>query len=232
MARPQQPGTGARAPRRALRAKASANTLRTTTSDRKRARRLDPGVRRALILDAAGRLVLERGVSNCTLDEVAVASGVSKPLVYKYFASRDVLLGALLQREFDHIRGRYISGLPAEATAEEAHRFHIRRYLEYLRDRGGLMRALISDPGVTRQVQETASIQQKSITQFWVDKTMEAYGLPKELARMGMIMTIEALEGAEGSLRLGKVDVDRAADFWTTFILAGWEATSRKFGKG
>lgn len=200
-------------------------------STRKRARRLDPEVRRKLILDAAGQLVLERGASNCTLDDVAVASNVSKPLVYKYFPSRGGLLGALLQREFDHIRGRQENVVDPDAPFEELQRVHVRRYLEYIMQRGGLMRALIHDAGVTEQVHETADRQQKAITEFWVGKAMETFGLPRELARMGMIMAITGMQGAEGSLRLGKVELDRAADFWTTFILAGWGAVGDKFGR-
>lgn len=196
---------------------------------RPRARRLNPDVRRALILDAAGQIVLQRGVSNCTLEEVAIASRVSKPLVYKYFASRDALLGALLEREFELIRGRYQNILPPEASAREAHRVHIRRYMEYLIDRGGLLRALVNDAGVNEQVLDTARSNRRAIMAYWTEKTMETYGLPREIARMGMMMTITALDGAEGSLRMGKVELDRAADFWTTFILAGWEATSEKF---
>lgn len=196
---------------------------------RSRASRLDPEVRRQLILDAAGKLVMERGVSNCTLDAVAVESKVSKPLVYKYFISRDALLGALLQREFDHIRGRNLGLVPPGAPIEDAHRIYIRRYLEYLAERGGLMRALINDAGITQQTKETARTERNAVMRYWVERTMDSYGIPKHLARMGMIMTIQALEGAEGSVRLGKVDLDTASDFWSTFILAGWDATAAKF---
>jgi AcrR family transcriptional regulator len=197
---------------------------------RKRAERLDPAVRREMILDAAGDLVMKRGVSHCTLDAVAAASSVSKPLVYKYFQSREALLGALLQREFDHVRGRNLNLMPPGAPIEEAHRVHIRRYLGYLADRGGLMRALINDPGITEQTRKAARTERAEVLQYWVTRTMESYGLPKNVARMGMIMTIMALEGAEDSVRLGKVDLDEAADFWTTFILAGWQAAAREFG--
>jgi AcrR family transcriptional regulator len=198
---------------------------------RKRARRMAPDMRQAQILDAAARIVLEEGQASCTPDAVAAVCGISKPLVYKYFASREALLGALLQREFDYVRGRDLNLIPADATAEQAHRVHVRRYLEYLKERGGLMRALISDAGVIEQVRDTTRTHHRAITNFWTEKTMESYGLPKELARMGMIMTMIALDGAEGAIRRGKVDLDEAADFWTTFILAGWEATGRKFSE-
>lgn len=192
---------------------------------------MSPEARRTLILDAAASIVLEQGVAGCTTEAVAASSNVSRPLVYKYFPTRDALLGALLQREFDHIRGRSANLVSPEAPSEVVRRVYVRRYLEYVLERGALMRALINDAGAVGHVGEVKHVQQSSITQYWVEKTMETYGVPKELARMGTIMTIRAMEGAEGSMKLGKVDLETAADFWTTFILAGWEATGAKFGK-
>ncbi len=201
------------------------------TSRRERAARMSPDARRKLILEAAAEMVLAHGVSGCTPEAVAAASRVSRPLVYKYFPTRDALLGALLQREFDHIRGRSENLVSPEAPSEVIRRVYVRRYLEYVMERGALMRALINDVGAVGHAREVKHIQQASITQYWVDKTMETYGVPKELARMGTIMTMRAMEGAEGSLKLGKVDLDTAADFWTTFILAGWEAAGAKLSK-
>jgi TetR/AcrR family transcriptional regulator, fatty acid biosynthesis regulator len=199
---------------------------------RERAARMSPEARRTLILDAAAKIVVAHGVSGCTPEAVGAASNVSRPLIYKYFPTRDALLGAVLQREFDHIRGRSMNIVSPDAPAEEIRYAYTRRYMEYVMERGGLMRALLNDAGAISQVEEVRHIQQSSITQYWVDMTMKIYGVPKQLARMGTIMTIRAMEGAEGSLRLGKVDLDTAADFWTTFILAGWEATGAKFSAG
>ncbi len=229
MAKRIEPATGENDPATRRRRIAEGQAPVGLTKRRKRAARLSPDVRRNLILDAAANIVLAQGVSGCTPEAVAAASHVSRPLVYKYFPTRDALLGALLQREFDHIRGRSENLVSPDAPTDVIRRVYIRRYLEYVMERGALMRALVNDAGALVQVKETKRIQQASITQYWVEKTMETYGVPKELARMGMIMTIKAMEGAEGSLKLGKVDVDTAADFWTTFILAGWQAAGARF---
>lgn len=119
--------------------------------------------------------------------------------------------------------------VPPGAAIEDVHRIYIRRCMEYLAERGGLMRALINDVGIAQQTTETARHERAEVLHYWVERTVESYGLPKDLARLGMIMTIQALEGAEGSIRLGKVELDRAADFWATFILAGWQANAKRF---
>lgn len=220
---------GRKAP--AARRSVVAKTPAGLTERRARAARMSPDARRNLILDAAAELVLKHGVPGCTPEAVGAASNVSRPLVYKYFPTRDLLLGALLQREFDHIRGRSTNIVSPDAPTDVIRRVYIRRYMEYVMERGALMRALLNDAGAIRQVEEVRHVQQASITQYWVEKTMETYGLPTQLARLGTIMTMRAMEGAEGSLKLGKVDLDTAADFWTTFILAGWEATGARFAR-
>ena len=64
-------------------------------------RRLAPQARRELVEAAAARLFAERGYAGTTLDEVAAAAGVTKPIVYRHFASKKDLYLALLARHRD-----------------------------------------------------------------------------------------------------------------------------------
>jgi AcrR family transcriptional regulator len=52
-------------------------------------RRLDPQVRRDLILDEAARIVAEEGVSTVSMERLGREAGISKALVYNYFPSRN-----------------------------------------------------------------------------------------------------------------------------------------------
>jgi AcrR family transcriptional regulator len=52
-----------------------------------------------LILDVALQLFMERGYRGTSMDAVASAAGVTKPVVYDCFASKAELFGALLDRE-------------------------------------------------------------------------------------------------------------------------------------
>jgi AcrR family transcriptional regulator len=83
-------------------------------SPRPRAAYLGPELRRPLILDIAGRLFRERGYKNTSMDAVARAAGVSKPVVYDCFASKGELFGALLDREeqrmFDQFGAALMTG--------------------------------------------------------------------------------------------------------------------------
>jgi AcrR family transcriptional regulator len=56
------------------------------------------------ILDAAHRLVLRTGARKLSLAEVATLAGISRPTLYRYFASKDDLLDALGKREYQRFR--------------------------------------------------------------------------------------------------------------------------------
>ena len=64
-------------------------------------------VRREQLLDAAERLLLERGLRATTVADVAREAGVAKGTVYLYFRSRDELLAGLRSRYL----GRYLAPL-------------------------------------------------------------------------------------------------------------------------
>ncbi len=52
--------------------------------------------RHAAILQEAARLFAERGFSGVSLEELGAAVGVSGPAVYRHFANKQALLGAIL----------------------------------------------------------------------------------------------------------------------------------------
>ncbi|MDX6264946.1 MAG: hypothetical protein QOH84_6634 [Kribbellaceae bacterium] len=61
-------------------------------------RRRDRAAREREILDAAERIFGERGYQGTSMDDIAAAVGVSKPLVYQYYGSKDGLFLACLSR--------------------------------------------------------------------------------------------------------------------------------------
>jgi AcrR family transcriptional regulator len=70
-----------------------------TAAPRARATHLGPERRRPLILDVAFGLFLEHGYKGTSMDAIARAAGVTKPVIYACFASKADLFGALLDRE-------------------------------------------------------------------------------------------------------------------------------------
>jgi AcrR family transcriptional regulator len=83
---------------------------------RRRAAHLGPERRRPLILDAALEVFAEKGYAGTTMQSIADAAGVTKPVVYDCFANRDELLLALLAREEQHLVISIVSALPADPS--------------------------------------------------------------------------------------------------------------------
>jgi TetR/AcrR family transcriptional regulator, transcriptional repressor for nem operon len=57
------------------------------------------------VLDAATALVFERGVAGTTLDDVRAAANVSKGQLYHYFADKDDLVHAVIDRTVQQVLG-------------------------------------------------------------------------------------------------------------------------------
>jgi len=63
------------------------------------------GVVRQVIAQSAAQLFTERGYAGTTLDDVAAAAGVTKPLLYRHFESKQALHLELLESHRDGLLG-------------------------------------------------------------------------------------------------------------------------------
>src|SRR6478672_6390106 len=66
---------------------------------------MSAATRRASIEDAATMLFAERGYQGASIDEIARRSGVTPPVLYDHFASKQDLYRRLLERHFAELRG-------------------------------------------------------------------------------------------------------------------------------
>ena len=68
-----------------------------------------------MVLDAAYAVFLERGYDGASMEVIAQKAGVTKPVVYNCFASKDELFTALLVREERRILAEIAAAIPARA---------------------------------------------------------------------------------------------------------------------
>jgi AcrR family transcriptional regulator len=109
-------------------------------------RRLPVAERRALIVEAAGRLFGDHGYDGARLDEIAAAAGVTKPIVYRHFDSKRDLYLALLDRHRDDLAGFSVS-IPAEERTEDRLRAVLEIWLDYVEAHSYAWRMLFRDTG-------------------------------------------------------------------------------------
>ena len=99
--------------------------------------RLSAADRREQLLDVTKRLAFERGFHAVSIDAVARAAGVSRPVVYNHFSDLGGLLDALVDRESDRALGQLQAVLPAGADpSDPAEQLvaALRGYLEAVQD--------------------------------------------------------------------------------------------------
>ena len=102
--------------------------------------------RREQLLDAAKAIVDERGFHAVSIEAVARAAGITRPIVYSHFGDLDHLLEALVERE----SARALAGLAAILPPAEPEPGDPRRALLAALD--GYLRAVETDPMTWRLV--------------------------------------------------------------------------------
>lgn len=90
---------------------------------KKKRERRPPEVRRGQILDAAARVLVEKGVSAATMADVASDAGVAKGTLYLYFDSKEQLLSGLGNRYTEEILRRAEGVLEGDGPGSFIERF-------------------------------------------------------------------------------------------------------------
>lgn len=108
-------------------------------------RRLAPEVRRAQMLDAAARMIVEQGYLPLPVEEIARQVGASKALVYAYFPTQYDLFNALLEREIDSL---LLGGLDTASQVQDLEQAAVlcaMLYFEHVARSGPLLNILMTD---------------------------------------------------------------------------------------
>src|SRR5579875_375687 len=111
-----------------------------TTPRRRRMSRAD---RSAQLVAVAERLIAEHGVAATSMEDVADAAGVTKPVVYDHFGSKDGLLCALIDRAADELHRRTVAAVDGVVDPYDALQRGVRAYFETMDRRDGVWWALL-----------------------------------------------------------------------------------------
>jgi len=158
------------------------------------------GERREAILVAAARVIARSGVRGLRVEEVASEAGVSPPLLYYHFASRQGLIRAALERASDKAPSAALRSQPGGRTGYEAVAAALLAELDEqrtVRDNaivwGEVSATAVFEPELRADV--------KRVTEAWSATVADA-------VRRGM---------EDGSVRPG-VDPDQAAEVLITLV--------------
>ncbi len=114
-----------------------------------RPRRQPHAVRRDQILDAAERVLVERGLASAAIADVAHGAGVAKGTVYLYFDSKAELLAALRLRHIDRFKAALDEALIGPRHRQPMRRLDhfVEQFFEYAMAHRALHHVLFHEAG-------------------------------------------------------------------------------------
>jgi AcrR family transcriptional regulator len=102
-------------------------------------------VRRNELLDAAVDAVRAIG-PGATMEQLARAGGVTKPILYRHFGDRDGLINAIVERFSTDLLQSVTTPLAADATALELLRSTVDAYVGFIERETSLYRFMVQHP--------------------------------------------------------------------------------------
>ena len=153
----------------------------TTTVSRVR---LSRQARMQQTLEAAHSLFAERGYGTVTMDEVAAAVGVTKPLLYNYFGNKERLYQACMEPAGEALVSAVMRALAQTSTPQQALHAGIHAFFEFVDEDRSAWRVLFDETlptegAIAKRVGEYRS----RLNQLVADAILEQ--LPAGLNRRG-----------------------------------------------
>ncbi len=172
----------------------------------RRNRRLDPEIRKELILDETARLISSEGVTSVSMERVAREAGVSKALVYVYFPNQTTLLQELLLREQKRLVNRQAKEVQKAVDFEDLIRRTTSTYLAHVEERGDLVQRLMSEPSVAVAMGELDRRDRQRGIEFLAKEIVDSYSIPRRTALLAAELSMGMTGTAGEMISQGRVD--------------------------
>ena len=170
--------------------------------------------RRERLLEAAAQIVLDQGVAAVTMEAVALCNGVNRAMAYRYFADRDDLLVALLDREYERQTRLITERVDVVADLEGALRYALQHWFRH----GDLFMTLCNDSG---PLAARAAAIRRADAVMWAEGIERKFGLPHVVAlRLAAFMVGGSYGVAEA--HRGEDDATTVDDVVRSIVGAGW----------
>jgi len=144
-------------------------------------RRLSPEERRRQIVDVAGKLITKRGVDRLELTAVAAAAGVSRPIIYKYFPTRQALVMGVLEDFEATLRAKFVEGASRSmpGTLEEITRVFVDAVCDTIELKGAGAWDLLGSNGPDPKIAKLGDAIQERLVGPWRPRIAEMTGASK-----------------------------------------------------
>ncbi|MBM7367396.1 TetR/AcrR family transcriptional regulator [Gordonia hydrophobica] len=164
------------------------------------------------LMVAAERVFAKYGPAKTTMDDIGREAGVSRPTVYRYFAGRDALIGALIERRSRLLFAKAREFLLSQPTFAD----QLVEGLIFLVDRGRqdpLIRVLVSPEHMqmAEPLVGSSGLAARLTAEMWepiLDRALERGEIRRDLDRTKMAEWIALIQ----FILVGRLDFDRPDD--------------------
>lgn len=161
--------------------------------------RMSGSQRREQLIHIGRATFAERGVAAATVEEIAAAAGVTKPVVYEHFGGKEGLYAVIVDREtramLDHIAGALVDDMPPRALFEKT----VVALLEYISENPDGFRVMVRDAPSWHSTGSLASLMSDIATQIEheLSRVMQRREIDPRFAPLyaQMLMGMAALTG-------------------------------------
>jgi AcrR family transcriptional regulator len=146
--------------------------------------RMSAAERREQLLEVTKAVVLERGFHAVSIEAVARAAGVSRPIVYGHFHDLTGLLQALTDHQSERALGQLAAVLPRDLGRGDARQEllrGLRSYLEVARADPGTWRLVLMPPeGAPAMVRERVAVGRAAVLAQLAEAVRPGFGPGRE----------------------------------------------------
>jgi AcrR family transcriptional regulator len=187
-----------------------------------KATRLSASARRETILRAAAKLLGERGTEGVQINEVAREAGVSRPIVYKFFATRDALFVGLLEDMAAELESRMKHALleVVASPLSDAVRAMVDACCEAIESKGRGAWLLLDARGTDPQLAELGATIHGRLLAPWHARIREHTGLKARDTELLMHVVVAAGRAALDPWLEGRLSRTRAVEAATRTVKA------------
>jgi AcrR family transcriptional regulator len=156
--------------------------------------------RERLILDVAGQVFADSGYHSASMDEIAELAGVSKPMIYAYFDSKEGLYVAYVSLMGRELLDRLVGAVPRDEPPADRLRARITEFLSFVEENRNGWTVLFSEAIASRPLENEVAQLRRQIAeavQRMVQASIPAHGESFEPATEGIA---HAIVGAGESL--------------------------------
>lgn len=205
--------------------------MKTIATKRARTRRMDPALRKGLILDKTAALIAREGVSAVSMERVGREAGVSKALIYIHFPNRTTLLQELLLREQRRLLELQANAVSSATNLEELIRLTTRAYLKHVEEDGIYIQRLMNEPSVSVAFRELDQKDRQRAVEFLTKEICEALNLPRRVAALATELSM-GMTGAAGELvSSGAVSRDKIEEVLFCLFKGSMASLQEQYGR-